>query len=135
MERVYNKFGLFTLAGGVILLNLIYPKANIPMIVINLITCAIIGHAYYWLTKHYEELTYVSKFRQQLVKAAMYIETGQVIYRYTLHGDIDKFFLDDNDLDIWYGLNTPMRNRQFLYKRLSKTLKELSCKINYLDEE
>ena len=52
MEKVYNKYGLGTLAFVVVVLNLIFPKPNLPMMSINIATCAIILHAYWWLSTH-----------------------------------------------------------------------------------
>lgn len=135
MERFYNRKVLIMISAIVVLLNLIFPKPNIPMITINLLTCLLLAHACWWISKHYEELEYLSIFNQRLVNAAMYYETGQIIYRYTLRGDIDKFFIYDTDLKIWYGLNTSMKNREFLYTRISSKLQELGLKIHLLDEE
>lgn len=135
MEKVYNKYGLGTLAFVVVVLNLIFPKPNLPMMSINIITCAIILHAYWWLSTHEAEIKYLRLFKQKLVKAGMYHETGQVVYRYTLRGDVDMYFIHDTDLDIWYGLNTRMKQRQFLYPRLAKHIRQFGLNINNLDKD
>ena len=134
MEKLCRYSVVIVISVIVLMLNLIFPKANIPMIVVNIITCVYLAIVFRWVVKYDDELRFLKNVRYDILKAAFYHVTGQMTYRMELKGYGEYYFIYVRHLDVWYGLSMRhFKHKDFVYPRLAKIIRDYGLPIPNMD--